>query len=580
MGKDHLDQYNFGLSRKTLNLIIYCLSHFSIYWSTIRLNRMDLYDELPQSKLLYEPEFVQLLDNAKKNVVTTIDFLTLNISELSKILQRSVVEVKKFQSILIEEFSNQYKSQNTLMSFHNQNPADLHSQFISSRDMNPAWFTTGDIKIDEMLGGGIFTKGITEIFGESSTGKSQLLMQLSLTVQLPLEKYGLNGKCVFITTECDLTTQRIQQMLEENPSYKGHDVSLDNIFTVTCNDLTTQEHILDVQLPILLDRNRNSIKLIIIDSISHHLRVELENTSIRNSQVNRFYIERLAEKLLYLTNKYNLSVVVANQVGNKLLSENVEPVRQLITDYDYQMGWLVGWKDSSILYRHKYNSMDTSVNNISMFNGVNNNKDNSRNLYQNNINNDNSKFNHVDSSQLDVILSDDEDSMLIEKEVNKFIEASNRIGFIPKSASSILSSRNKKSILNNYYDDDNDNTSNMNNIEESKQNIPSSTTDIEYSKEKINSKKSVIIKKKRRLDSVVPNLGLSWTNYVSTRILLKKSYKASPMIKRGEFKIYQGIDETSFWQVKRSLTVVFSSYCDSSSITYAITKQGIKATEI
>ena len=133
---------------------------------------------------------------------------------------------------------------------------------------------------------------------------------------------------------------------------------------MTCTDLTTQEHILNVQLPILLDRNKDSIKLIIIDSISHHLRVELENTSIRNSQINRFYIERLAERLLYLTNKYNLSVVVTNQVGNKPLLENSEPVRQLITDYDYQLGWLVGWKDSSILYRSKYRLMNGSTNNI------------------------------------------------------------------------------------------------------------------------------------------------------------------------------------------------------------------------
>ena len=52
------------------------------------------------------------------------------------------------------------------------------------------------------------------------------------------------------------------------------------------------------------------------------------------------------------------------------------------------------------------------------------------------------------------------------------------------------------------------------------------------------------------------------------------------MIKRGELKIYRGIDESSFWQVKRSLTVVFSSYCNSGSITYVITEQGIKATSI
>ena len=536
---------------------------------------MDLYDELPQSKLLYDSEFTQLLDNANKNCVTTIDFLTLNISELSKLLQRSVVEVNKFKTILIDEFNSQYKLHNIPIRFHNQNSVDLASRFISNKDINPCCFTTGDIQIDETLGGGIFTRGITEIFGESSTGKSQLLMQLSLTVQLPLEKNGLNGKCVFITTESDLPTQRMQQMLEENPLFINNNISLKNIFTVTCTDLTTQEHILNVQLPILLDRNKDSIKLIIIDSISHHLRVELENTSIRNSQINRFYIERLAERLLYLTNKYNLSVVVTNQVGNKPLLENSEPVRQIITDYDYQLGWLVGWKDSSILYRHKYNSMDGSVNNISVT--TTNYKDGSRNLYQK-TNNNNSNSNQVGLFQLDDILSDDEDSMLIEKEINKFIEASNKIKFGPKAESSTRVPETKETNHKNHDYDNNHN--NVDNLEETEQNMNLNTTDIDYSKKKVNSRKLFIIKKKRKLDSVVPNLGLSWANYISTRILLKKSYKASPMIKRGELKIYRGIDESSFWQVKRSLTVVFSSYCNSGSITYAITEQGIKATDI
>ena len=38
-----------------------------------------------------------------------------------------------------------------------------------SPDNGPECFTTADVAMDELLGGGIFTHGITEIFGESST---------------------------------------------------------------------------------------------------------------------------------------------------------------------------------------------------------------------------------------------------------------------------------------------------------------------------------------------------------------------------------------------------------------------------
>ena len=41
--------------------------------------------------------------------------------------------------------------------------------------------------------GGILTQGITEISGESAAGKTQLCLQLCITVQLPREQGGLSG---------------------------------------------------------------------------------------------------------------------------------------------------------------------------------------------------------------------------------------------------------------------------------------------------------------------------------------------------------------------------------------------------
>ena len=83
--------------------------------------------------------------------------------------------------------------------------------------------------------------------------------------------------------------------------------------------------------------------------------------------------------------------------------------------------------------------------------------------------------------------------------------------------------------------------------------------------------------RKRNIDQRIPNLGLSWANHVSTRILLKKTYKASPLIQRGEIKFYEGSDVAKFWKVKRILKVVFSTFCSSDEITFEIIKRGIEA---
>ena len=47
--------------------------------------------------------------------------------------------------------------------------------------------------LDGCLHGGILKQGITEVAGESSSGKTQICLQLCLTVQLPEEKGGLGG---------------------------------------------------------------------------------------------------------------------------------------------------------------------------------------------------------------------------------------------------------------------------------------------------------------------------------------------------------------------------------------------------
>jgi len=47
--------------------------------------------------------------------------------------------------------------------------------------------------LDGFLRGGILREGITEITGESSSGKTQICLQLCLSVQLPPEHGGFEG---------------------------------------------------------------------------------------------------------------------------------------------------------------------------------------------------------------------------------------------------------------------------------------------------------------------------------------------------------------------------------------------------
>jgi len=58
--------------------------------------------------------------------------------------------------------------------------------------------SVGCSKLDGFLRGGVAVKGITEIAGESNSGKTQLCLQMALTVQYPVTYGGLSGGWCFL----------------------------------------------------------------------------------------------------------------------------------------------------------------------------------------------------------------------------------------------------------------------------------------------------------------------------------------------------------------------------------------------
>jgi len=74
--------------------------------------------------------------------------------------------------------------------------------------------STGSKDLDALLGGGIETGSLTEIFGEFRTGKTQLCHTLCVTSQLPLDQGGGEGKAMYIDTEGTFRPQRLVAIAE------------------------------------------------------------------------------------------------------------------------------------------------------------------------------------------------------------------------------------------------------------------------------------------------------------------------------------------------------------------------------
>jgi DNA repair protein RAD51 len=69
--------------------------------------------------------------------------------------------------------------------------------------------STGSTSLDQLLGGGIETGSITEMFGEFRTGKTQICHTLCVTCQLPISKGGGEGMAMYVDCEGTFRPERL-----------------------------------------------------------------------------------------------------------------------------------------------------------------------------------------------------------------------------------------------------------------------------------------------------------------------------------------------------------------------------------
>lgn len=167
---------------------------------------------------------------------------------------------------------------------------------------------TGSVELDNLLGGGVETQSITEFFGQFGSGKTQIALQLSVNVQLPPEKGGLNGTAIYIDTEGTFRPERIMQLAAaKNLDPKQ---TLKNIYVARAYNSDHQMLLAEKAAEIAEEKNA---KLVVIDSLTSHFRADYSGRgelTPRQQKLNR-HLHDLQRNLADL---HNLAVVVTNQV--------------------------------------------------------------------------------------------------------------------------------------------------------------------------------------------------------------------------------------------------------------------------
>jgi DNA repair protein RadA len=167
--------------------------------------------------------------------------------------------------------------------------------------------TTGSTEVNELIGGGIETQSITEIYGKFASGKTQWCFQTAVTVQLPKEQGGLEGNCLYIDSENSFRPERIEAISKKLGLEP--EKTLKNIFVARAYNSDHQMLLAEKAAEMIKEKN---IKLIIVDSLTAQFRSEFIGRGTlagRQQKLNKHM--RTLQKIAELS---NVAILVTNQV--------------------------------------------------------------------------------------------------------------------------------------------------------------------------------------------------------------------------------------------------------------------------
>jgi DNA repair protein RadA len=197
-------------------------------------------------------------------------------------------------------------------------------------------------EIDELLGGGVETQSITEVYGEFGSGKSQVTHQLSVNVQFPTEYGGLEGSAIFIDSEDTFRPERIEDMLfgqsdeileaamelhgvaEEGEADADDEDLLDDLLASFLDNIHVAKAFNSNHQILLAEKAQEiasetqedefPVRLLCVDSLTAHFRAEYVGRgelADRQQKLNKHLHD-----LMRVGDLHNTAVVVTNQVAS------------------------------------------------------------------------------------------------------------------------------------------------------------------------------------------------------------------------------------------------------------------------
>jgi len=231
---------------------------------------------------------------------------------------RKLVEVKGISEQKAQKLKDLIKT-NQLVSIGFQTATD---RLESMKDI--IMLSTGSQDLDVLLGGGVETGCITEVFGEFRTGKTQLCHTLCVTAQRPLDQGGAEGRVIYVDTEGTFRPQKLVAIAERfqmNP-----EEVLDNIICARAHNSEQQLELLSDAAALMSD---SRYALLVVDSATALYRTDYSGRGELSER--QMHLGQFLRQLTRLAEEFGIAVVITNQVvanpdGMSFAKDNTKPI--------------------------------------------------------------------------------------------------------------------------------------------------------------------------------------------------------------------------------------------------------------
>jgi DNA repair protein RadB len=219
----------------------------------------------------------------------------------------------------------------------------------------PTKYSTGCKSIDELLGGGFESGTVTQLYGEAASGKTNICLQVAI-------KCAREGKAIIFIDSEGFSPERFLQIARSSTSEDVESIARRIIIYEPRSFEQQTSCINELETVIKEEAGKSGVALVILDSATLFYRLELD-------EERSVHLKGLANQianLLELARKYDLAVVITNQVYMDIEKGELLPVAKFTLEYlskvIVQLGKVegVGGKRRATLKKHRSMPEDTS----------------------------------------------------------------------------------------------------------------------------------------------------------------------------------------------------------------------------